>query len=52
VEARIDVHGAAAQVMVGAARALAGMRPGVRTLLEVPLAELLAERDREAAEER
>jgi diaminopimelate dehydrogenase len=52
VEARIDVHGAAAQVMVGAARALAGMRPGVRTLLEVPLAALLADRGREAVEER
>jgi diaminopimelate dehydrogenase len=52
VEARIDVHGAAAQVMVGAARALAGLRPGAHTLLEVPLGALLADRDREAAEER
>ena len=41
VEARFDAHGAAAQVMVGAARALVGSRPGVRTLLEVPLAALL-----------
>jgi hypothetical protein len=34
-------HGATAQVMVAAAPALAGARPGVRTLLEVPLASLL-----------
>jgi diaminopimelate dehydrogenase len=49
VEARLDVHAAAAQVMVGAARALAGARPGVRTLPELPLAALLAEQDRDAA---
>ena len=41
VEARFDVHAAAAQVMVGAARALVGAPPGVRTLLDVPHAALL-----------
>jgi hypothetical protein len=41
VEARFDVHGAAAQVMVAAARALVGSPPGARTLSEVPLAQLL-----------
>ena len=44
VEARCDVHGAAAQVMLGAARALVGARAGVRTLLELPLAALVGPR--------
>jgi diaminopimelate dehydrogenase len=44
VEARFDVHAAAAQVMVGAARALVGAPPGVRTLLDVPLAALVGQR--------
>lgn len=41
VEARFDVHGAAAEVMVAAARALPGSAPGVRSLPEVSLASLL-----------
>jgi len=44
VEARFDVHAAAAQVMVGAARALVGAPPGVRTLLDVPHAALVGPR--------
>jgi len=40
-EARFDAHAAAAQVMVGAARATAGARPGIRTLLELPLSALV-----------
>ena len=41
VEARFDVNGAAALVMVVAVRALVGSPPGVCTLPEVSLAQLL-----------
>lgn len=44
VEARFDVHGAAAQVMTAAARALVGSPPGARMLSEVPLAAMLSPR--------
>jgi len=50
VEARCDVHGAAAQVMLGAARALVGAPAGVRTLLELPLAALVGQRAAAALE--